>query len=108
MGGTDGAPLGGPDERFAGLPASWRAAMRLCPFCSGLGAEDGAVCTRCEGSGDLMGTMLLAAYRRGVEHTIARIKELEEARRAQVRAVREEEPSQRQLRSAMGMGMDGS
>lgn len=41
------------------LPASWKAAIQWCPYCSTLG------CDRCDQSGDLFGAMLVKAYELG-------------------------------------------
>lgn len=56
------------DQQTAGrpsLPEAWRAAVRFCPFCSGLGVDAAAPCVRCGGTGDLMEHLLQEAYREG-------------------------------------------
>jgi hypothetical protein len=57
----------------------------------------------CEGSGDLFGVILLDAYRRGRDHVLARLREVEGARQIAAERVRAEEPSARQLKGALGL-----
>lgn len=110
MGEMQSAPLGEPNEGYMDLPAAWRAAMALCPHCGGTGwleataVLDASPCLPCCASGDLLGAMLVDAYARGRDHMRARLREVEDVRRAAARRVLDEVPSQRQLRSAMGLG----
>lgn len=106
MGEMQSAPLGEPNESYMDLPAAWRAAMALCPHCGGTGWLEprGRACLPCRASGDLLGAMLVDAYERGRDHMRARLREVEDVRRAAARRVLDEVPSQRQLRSAMGLG----
>lgn len=97
------APIGEPTGAYDGLPAKWRLALSTCPYCSGLGTEDGRDCLPCEGSGDLLGTMLLDAYTRGVGHVTARAREIHVVRRAAIRQALDEKPSREQLKAAMGL-----
>lgn len=105
MGEMQSAPLGEPNESYMDLPAAWRAAMMLCPHCRGRAVlENDEPCLHCEETGDLLGAMLKDAYLRGRDHVVSRMRELDEARKGQVQRVLSEEPSQAQLRSAMGLG----
>lgn len=98
-------PLGEPNESYAGLPAAWMAALRICPWCRGDGKLDsGRDCVHCAGSGDLLGFMLKDAYLRGRDHVLYRLREVEDFRRIAAERVREEEPSAHALRVAMGIG----
>lgn len=110
MGEMESAPLGQPNDGYTDLPLSWRAAMAWCPHCSGTGwleataVLDASPCLPCRTSGDLFGAMLVDAYERGRDHMRERLREVEDVRRAAAKRVLEEVPSQRQLRSAMGIG----
>ncbi len=57
------------------LPASWRAAVQFCPHCSGRGERDDAPCPACDGTGDLMRTLLERAYRRGRDDALLKMRE---------------------------------
>lgn len=86
------------------MPAAWRLAVRSCPWCAGTpGRVNGRECFHCDGTGDLLGVMLLDAYNRGRDHVLSRLREVDEARRLAARRVREEEPSSEALRRAMGL-----
>lgn len=84
------------------LPTSWRAALAVCPFCRGV--EDH--CTRCEGTGDLLGSMLVDAFRRGQENVMFHMVQVQKVREMANGRVREDaaDPElQRRLRLAMGL-----
>jgi hypothetical protein len=92
------------------LPIAWRAAIRFCPYCSGTGQRDkkpDESCLQCQGTGNLLGMMLLDSWRAGAEHVIARVREMDsvrqEARRVAVERVREGEPTIEQLMRAQGL-----
>lgn len=57
------------------LPEAWRAAVRMCPYCSGLGKDHGADCQRCGGSGDLVKWLLEEAYRAGRSDALVAMRE---------------------------------
>jgi hypothetical protein len=95
------APLGEP--LGLDLPAAWRVALRACPYCVAASDGERAACLPCEGTGDLLGVMLLDAYQRGRDHVLARLREVERSRRVAVTRLREEEPSIRVLKEAMGV-----
>lgn len=59
-----------PDVAERDLPASWRAAIAFCPYCSAAG------CERCRGTGDLMGAALAEAYELGREDALHNMREL--------------------------------
>jgi hypothetical protein len=102
---TTRAELGEPREGYTGLPAAWRLALSSCPWCAATpGVSGGRSCVHCDGSGDLLGVMLLDAYRRGRDHTLAALREVEQVRKAAAARVLREEPSVRHLKSAMGLG----
>ena len=55
------------------LPTAWKAALQFCPFCSGTGSADERACGRCEGTGDLFGTMLRHARKQGMEEGLLKL-----------------------------------
>lgn len=79
------------------LPLAWRAAIAICPYCSGTG------CIHCDGSGDLFGTMLLEAYCQGRDHVLLRVREVEAARRLAVERVTGEMPTAAEMKRTMGL-----
>lgn len=80
------------------LPASWRLALRICPYCGGVGA-----CSPCNSTGDLLGVMLLDAYERGRRHVIEGLQEVEAVRRLAVDRLSRERPTADGLKRAMGL-----
>jgi hypothetical protein len=94
----------------ATLPTAWRAATRICPYCSGTGQRDrkpDEACLYCEGTGNLLGSMLLRAWRAGADHILGRVREVDavrqEARRIAVERVRDGEPTVEQLMRTAGL-----
>lgn len=57
------------------LPEAWRAAVRFCPFCSGLKVDGGSPCVRCGGLGDYMEFLLQEAYRAGRDDALVAMRE---------------------------------
>lgn len=96
--------LGVPLE-LPGLPRAWRAAIARCPYCSGLGTEfdSGRDCVQCEGSGDLMATLLHSAFLRGRGQLVHHMREIEKVRKLAGERVRDEAPSPEELKRAMGL-----
>lgn len=84
------------------LPESWRAAIAICPFCRGV-QEDDMRCAHCNGSGDLMGVLLLDAYARGRQHVIDGLQEVEAVRRLAVEKLQREQPTADELKRSMGL-----
>jgi hypothetical protein len=93
-----------PSETWGShLPSAWRAAVRCCPFCAGLGTDEGRDCIYCEGTGDLMGTLLRQAYTLGradALHHLAKVREYVESAE---RLARENEIDVRELKRSMGL-----
>ncbi len=95
--------LGEPRPRL-NLPASWRLAVSLCPWCSGIGSIDGERCHPCEGTGNLLGSMLLDAYRRGRDHTLHAVRQVAQARETALQAIEAAEPTIAEIMRAEGLG----
>lgn len=97
-----GVPLDLPN-----LPSAWRAAVARCPYCVGLGTVErdgvGEDCVHCEGSGDLMATLLYAAFLRGRGQLVHHMREIEKVRRLAGERIKAEEPSAAELKRAMGL-----
>lgn len=54
--------------------------MRFCPYCSGTGTRDeGRECPECEGSGNLFGVFVRAAYRLGQEDGLRKLRSVHAA-----------------------------
>ena len=64
--------------------------LRNCPFCSGTGREDERECLRCDGSGDLLGALLLRAYDAGVRDASGRLNFVCQEFQGIIRQVEEE------------------
>lgn len=51
------------------LPAAWRMALRVCPYCGGTGTRGTELepdrCEFCKSTGDLLGAMLEEVYEMG-------------------------------------------
>ncbi|HEY4451036.1 MAG TPA: hypothetical protein VGN13_05530 [Solirubrobacteraceae bacterium] len=96
-------------RELSGLPRSWLLAVRVCPWCAdrpGQVVGEGGVlrdCYHCDGTGDLLGQMLLDAYRRGRNHVLERMREVEDARAFAQKRVLEEEPDVRSLKRSLGL-----
>lgn len=58
------------------LPLAWKAALKDCPFCAGLGSSEGRDCLQCEGTGNLFRTYLRSAYRLGIDDGLLRLRSL--------------------------------
>lgn len=86
-------------EQAIDLPTAWRAAIAFCPYCQGSGTD----CLRCQQTGDLMGVMLLDAYRRGRGDVLAGLRTVEEVRRAAVGRLTDAEPTTVELKRKMGL-----
>lgn len=65
----------GQQQGRRSLPEAWRAAVRFCPFCSGMSVDKGAPCVRCGGTGDLMEWMLQEAYREGRKDALVMMRQ---------------------------------
>jgi hypothetical protein len=91
------------------LPQAWHAAIARCPYCSGMGytVESGDLiprdCLHCESTGDLMGTILLEAYRRGRDDTLVQIRKVENVRKGAVHSVLHQEPDMATVKAALGL-----
>lgn len=100
--------LGEPRARID-LPSSWRLAVSLCPHCAGTGYETPACgnpgnCGPCDGSGNLLGALLLDAYRRGRDHTLSAVRQVAKARETALQSIKDAEPTIGEIMRAEGLG----
>lgn len=87
-----------------GLPLAWQAALRYCPFCSGTGSvEDGRECLNCEGSGDLFGAYLRAAYKLGQEDALFLLRRVRDTAMRASELADERDPDVRLLKTRLGV-----
>lgn len=86
------------------LPASWRAAIAHCPYCSGTGkSTDALKCLHCEGSGDLFASMLLSAYAQGRESVLWQLRSIDRHTAQAVAYTAESDVTARELKRSMGL-----
>jgi hypothetical protein len=79
-------------------------ALRLCPYCSGLGQRDGEErCGFCGGSGDLFGHMLERVYVMGREEALDAMRAIYADWLRAGRAARDTAPPAAQLRKRLGL-----
>lgn len=82
---------------------AWRVATATCPNCVSADSSRKSACLSCGGTGDMLATLLLDAYRRGERNVLDRLAEVELARKVAIETLQEQRPDAARVRSMMGL-----
>lgn len=80
------------------LPAAWRMALRVCPYCGAVGE-----CAWCGSSGDLFGHLLERTYAMGREEALDAMRAIYADWLRAGRTARDTAPPAAQLKARLGL-----
>lgn len=89
------------------LPAAWRMALAVCPYCGGTGARGTHLepdsCGFCGDTGDLFGHLLTSVYAMGRDEAVRVLRAHYEDLVRAGRLLGEHDPSAPQLKARLGL-----